>query len=59
MDARLTATGVMALPMPRRDIGDYLGLTLETVSHALSRLQRAGVLAFIGPTHREIVLFDL
>src|SRR6478735_10498453 len=32
MDHRLTAAGVMALPMCRRDIADYLGLTLETVS---------------------------
>src|ERR1700757_4522209 len=37
MDRRLTAAGVMALPMCRRDIADYLGLTLETVSRGLSR----------------------
>src|SRR3954467_446364 len=35
MDRRLAKTGMMALPMCRRDIGDYLGLTLETVSRAL------------------------
>ena len=58
MDARLTATEVMALPMPRRDIADYLGLTLETVSRALSRMQRAGVLGFLGHSQREIVLQD-
>ncbi len=58
MDGRLTATGIMALPMSRRDIADYLGLTLETVSRALSRLQRAGVLDFTGHTQREIVLRD-
>jgi CRP/FNR family transcriptional regulator, nitrogen fixation regulation protein len=57
MDARLTGAGIMALPMSRRDIADYLGLTLETVSRALSRLQRAGVLDFCY-TQREIVLRD-
>ncbi|SDJ62953.1 cAMP-binding domain of CRP or a regulatory subunit of cAMP-dependent protein kinases [Bradyrhizobium sp. Rc2d] len=41
MDERLTAAGVMSLPMTRRDIADYLGLTLETVSRGLSRLTRA------------------
>ena len=58
MDERLTATGIIALPMSRRDIADYLGITLETVSRALSRLQQAGVLKFIGPNHREIALRD-
>src|SRR5579859_5856977 len=44
MDSRLTAAGVIALPMCRRDIADYLGLTLETVSRALSTLHHKGVL---------------
>ncbi len=47
MDRRLTAAGIMPLPMSRRDIADYLGLTLETVSRALSRLNQ-----------RQIVLLD-
>ena len=58
MDERITPTGIMALPMTRRDIADYLGVTLETVSRALSRLQQAGVLEFVGPNHREIALRD-
>lgn len=58
MDRRLTAAGVMALPMSRRDIADYLGLTLETVSRALSRLHELGILGFLGTNQRQIVLLD-
>jgi CRP/FNR family nitrogen fixation transcriptional regulator len=54
MDRRLAVAGVLALPMCRRDIGDYLGLTLETVSRALSQLHAQGVLGFSGA--RQIVL---
>ncbi|MCA1453771.1 helix-turn-helix domain-containing protein [Bradyrhizobium sp. BRP22] len=54
MDRRLAVAGMMALPMCRRDIGDYLGLTLETVSRALSQLNEEGVLGFSGA--RQIVL---
>jgi CRP/FNR family transcriptional regulator, nitrogen fixation regulation protein len=58
MDRRLSAAGVMALPMSRRDIADYLGLTLETVSRALSLLHSKGMLGFLGQTQRQIVLLD-
>src|SRR5271169_4198295 len=58
MDSRLTAAGVMALPMCRRDIADYLGLTLETVSRALSVLHDKRVLGFLGQSQRQIVLLD-
>src|ERR1700749_4613798 len=58
MDHRLTAAGVMALPMCRRDIADYLGLTLETVSRALTVLHDKGILGFLGQTQRQIVLLD-
>ena len=54
MDRRLAVAGLMALPMCRRDIGDYLGLTLETVSRALSQLNDEGILGFSGA--RQIVL---
>jgi CRP/FNR family nitrogen fixation transcriptional regulator len=54
MDRRLAVAGIMALPMCRRDIGDYLGLTLETVSRALSELHAKGVLGFSGA--RQIIL---
>ena len=58
MDRRLANTGMVALPMCRRDIGDYLGLTLETVSRALSILHDKGILGFLGQSQRQIVLLD-
>ena len=58
MDKRLSGVDVMALPMSRRDIADYLGLTLETVSRAITHLHDLGVLGFIGNTQRQIVLLD-
>jgi len=54
MDRRLAKAGMMALPMCRRDIGDYLGLTLETVSRTLSQLSDQGILVFSSA--RQIVL---
>jgi CRP/FNR family transcriptional regulator, nitrogen fixation regulation protein len=58
MDRRLEQPAQIILPMSRRDIADYLGLTLETVSRAMSRLRQEGVLSFIGQTQRAIVLHD-
>jgi CRP/FNR family nitrogen fixation transcriptional regulator len=54
MDRRLVAANLVALPMCRRDIGDYLGLTLETVSRVLAQLHDQGVLDFSGA--RQIVI---
>ena len=56
MDRRLSKAGMVALPMCRRDIGDYLGLTLETVSRTLSHLHDQAILSFSGARH--IVLHD-
>ena len=58
MDNRLTAAGILALPTCGRDIADYLGLTLETVSRALSNLHDRGILGFLGANQRQIVLLD-
>jgi CRP/FNR family nitrogen fixation transcriptional regulator len=44
------------LPMSRQDIADYLGLTIETVSRALTQLKDAKMIAL--PTSRHIVLRD-
>lgn len=58
MDTRMTASAAMTLPMSRRDIADYLGLQLETVSRALSQLRAAGVLKFVSNTQREIEIIN-
>lgn len=51
MDGRSGDTGLIDLPMLRRDIADYLGLTLETVSRSFSELQSAGVVELDGARH--------
>jgi CRP/FNR family nitrogen fixation transcriptional regulator len=58
MDRRLFGTDVLALPMTRRDIADYLGLSVETVSRELSRLRVRGILKFTETSQRQIVLKD-
>ena len=58
MDRRLSGSGVLALPMTRRDIADYLGLTVETVSRELSQLRASGTLKFAETSQRQIVLED-
>jgi CRP-like cAMP-binding protein len=47
MDERMPRQGggVVALPMTRNDIGDHLGLTVETVSRNFSALERSGAIA--------------
>ena len=40
-----SAGGVVAVPMNRTDIADYLGLTIETISRALAALKRKGYVA--------------
>ena len=58
MAVRASRDGQIELPMSRRDIADYLGLTLETVSRALSYLRERGILVFSETSQREIVLQD-
>ena len=58
IDKRLATAGAMTLPMARRDIADYLGLTIETVCRSLSRLHRTGLISFSGDTQRDIILVN-
>lgn len=46
-----------ALPMSRRDIGDSLGLTIETVSRQLTELREAGLVATEGRS--KVFLSDI
>lgn len=48
-----------SLRLTRAEIGNYLGLTLETVSRVLSRLARAGLIAFNEKSRRDICIPDL
>jgi CRP/FNR family transcriptional regulator len=45
----------LRLPMSRMDIGNFLGLTIETVSRTFSRLHKDAVISVDG---REIVIKD-
>jgi CRP/FNR family transcriptional regulator len=49
----------ITLRMTRADIGNYLGMTLETVSRALSRLARDGLICFADKSRRELQIPDL
>lgn len=55
MQARLGGDGhEMRLPLSRQQMGDILGLTIETVSRSLSRMKRAGIITLPGP--RRLVI---
>ena len=54
MAERIKSTNEVELPMSRQDIGDYLGLTIETVSRTLTILENSAAIAL--PTSRRIVL---
>ena len=65
--ARIGRVGVLAnlvpLPMSRRDIADFLGLTIETISRVLAKLEREHVIRVIpeglqlmGSTERPLLI---
>jgi CRP/FNR family nitrogen fixation transcriptional regulator len=54
MAKRLSDDDEFELPMSRRDIADYLGLTIETVSRIFTLLEQQRLIAM--PTSRHIVI---
>lgn len=48
----------ITLRLTRAEIGNYLGLTLETVSRVLSRLAKLGVIVFAEKGRRDIAIPD-
>jgi CRP/FNR family transcriptional regulator, nitrogen fixation regulation protein len=54
MAERSLGGNAIDLPMPRQDIADYLGLTIETVSRTLTSLESCAAIEV--PSSRHIVL---
>ncbi len=54
MSKRLAASDILELPMSRQDIGDYLGLTIETVSRTFSQLVSEATIRL--PSSRRVVV---
>jgi CRP/FNR family transcriptional regulator, anaerobic regulatory protein len=54
LEQRGLRTDQITLRMSRAEIGNYLGMTLETVSRALSRLARGDVIRFNEKGRRDI-----
>ena len=50
--------GPLRLPMPRTDIADFLGTTVETVSRSLSELKKRGLIRLDDPHTAHIVRAD-
>jgi CRP/FNR family transcriptional regulator, nitrogen fixation regulation protein len=56
MSARMGGSATLDLAMPRHDIADYLGLTLETVSRMFAELKEKGVIRL--ESARRVHLLD-
>lgn len=54
--ARLVSASPLSLYMTRGDIADYLGLTIETVSRAIGKLKKHGIIDLAATD--EIVVLD-
>lgn len=57
MEERLAcaAAGSVVLPMSRYDIADYLGISVETVSRAVTTLKRRNAITLAGARHLRIL----
>jgi CRP/FNR family nitrogen fixation transcriptional regulator len=55
MASRTRHGDAIDLPMPRHDIADYLGLTLETVSRMFAELKDLGVVRLASARHVEVL----
>ena len=54
-DSRHGQNSNIEVPVSRLDVANYLGLSLEAVSRALSRLERDGIIAFEGRRRLRVV----
>ena len=59
LEGRGQRTDSFTLRMTRAEIGNYLGMTLESVSRALSGLARRRMIGFTEKGRREIMIPDL
>jgi CRP-like cAMP-binding protein len=57
MDPRTGSKHVLDLAMPRHDIADYLGLTLETVSRMFAELKQMGAIRL--ESARRVHILDM
>ena len=58
MEVRLSKRGEIELPMRRRDIADYFGLTEETVSRTFSALHNKKIIQYRDRWQRRIMICD-
>jgi CRP/FNR family transcriptional regulator len=52
-----TDSDTVILPMSRQDIGDFLGLTIETVSRTVTRLRKSGAIELPDPN--RVIIRDI
>ena len=55
MDRRTGSKHIFDLAMPRHDIADYLGLTLETVSRMFAELKQLGAIELKSARHVHLI----